>query len=696
MGRIWTNGSGLALNATNLNSLEGDVGRSVKPWAANTDYTAGQAVIDPTGNFVTANSTHTSGASYTAAHWTTPYAGKATDTTAQQARQAVAQIQSVPRIAPAGMGWGYFRLITVTDSGTNPKYDFAVNVALTSSNFDFLKTATDGSDIQFRGADGVTVLDHWVESWSLPNLTASVWVKVPYIAAGSTVTLRLYYGAKAQVVPTSNLRRALTLGADFDDQSARVAHPAISSPTVIAQMSDFSGATTGPHTLSLLDYGTDAASPNGYRFWGYIGLQNNAGSNVYIAFSHDAKNWAKQSAAILTGSHRWPDVKRDSTGLYHMIVAEASSSRLDRYTSSDGLTNWTLAETVVPYSSGTYKVGNPYVMVDPISGLYYLYYMFNQQSPVTRGEIRVRRATTIQGLTQAPDVRIFETPLVLAAPAVAYFDGLYWMYVEDYDNSTPVWRSQVYTSTTPTGPWLPATNSMLVTDNEACMRPYVVDGQLLLFSSIFDGASTWTLDERTATPARGTAALPYTSTYPLHAWGGYAVANMLDDAPGQHVGQVACPTGGPANQQSVYADKQHPAGFALKASVKRVAGTYWYFRWALDFNGVGYRCYIGNTGAQWSKISGWGGSNTVITSPTISNYWTAGYNTVEVKITPAGVLTVALNGNTVISATDTTYDRAGYLSLEASAGETWNYDYFFVRPYDGSDPAVTVGSENVA
>jgi hypothetical protein len=77
MGRIWTNGSGLALNATNLNSLESDVSASVKPWAANTAYTAGQAVIAPGGNVVTANANHTSGASYTPGNWTIPAAGTA-------------------------------------------------------------------------------------------------------------------------------------------------------------------------------------------------------------------------------------------------------------------------------------------------------------------------------------------------------------------------------------------------------------------------------------------------------------------------------------------------------------------------------------------------------------------------------------------------------------------------------------------
>jgi hypothetical protein len=71
--RNWTNGGGLAVNATNLNAMETDIanalaGNGVK-WQPNTAYTAGQQVISPNGDLVKAFESHTSGTTYTPANW---------------------------------------------------------------------------------------------------------------------------------------------------------------------------------------------------------------------------------------------------------------------------------------------------------------------------------------------------------------------------------------------------------------------------------------------------------------------------------------------------------------------------------------------------------------------------------------------------------------------------------------------------
>lgn len=76
MGRIWTNGSGLALNAANLNGLENDVAASVKPWAPNTYYAAAQPVVEPGGTLVICNTAHLSGATYNSASWNSNTPGR--------------------------------------------------------------------------------------------------------------------------------------------------------------------------------------------------------------------------------------------------------------------------------------------------------------------------------------------------------------------------------------------------------------------------------------------------------------------------------------------------------------------------------------------------------------------------------------------------------------------------------------------
>lgn len=79
MTRIWTNvpagttapAGTLALNAADLNAMEADIStaKAIR-WTPNTSYTAGQAVLSPSGDVVTANTTFTSGSSYNSANWT--------------------------------------------------------------------------------------------------------------------------------------------------------------------------------------------------------------------------------------------------------------------------------------------------------------------------------------------------------------------------------------------------------------------------------------------------------------------------------------------------------------------------------------------------------------------------------------------------------------------------------------------------
>src|SRR5690348_12029756 len=94
MSRTWANGGPPFLNADNLNALEADVttalgvpdaalaGRVVAgataaalnatyvpQWKPLTAYTAGQAVLSPAGDTVTAKTSFTSGSSFSASNW---------------------------------------------------------------------------------------------------------------------------------------------------------------------------------------------------------------------------------------------------------------------------------------------------------------------------------------------------------------------------------------------------------------------------------------------------------------------------------------------------------------------------------------------------------------------------------------------------------------------------------------------------
>ena len=91
-----------------------------------------------------------------------------------------------------GHAWSYRRAVTITCPCTQTQTDYQVQVSLDAS-FDFGNAQTDGSDLRVTASDGVTQIPFWIESWNPPT-SASIWVKVPEIPAGSGTTIYLYYG----------------------------------------------------------------------------------------------------------------------------------------------------------------------------------------------------------------------------------------------------------------------------------------------------------------------------------------------------------------------------------------------------------------------------------------------------------------------------------------------------------------------
>jgi len=96
-------------------------------------------------------------------------------------------------------GWTYRRAVTITEQSGSTLTDYQVRIELNSSNFDFSKANTDGSDIRFTEDDGTTLLNYWIEKWDDANEEAVIWVKVPSIPANSDVTIYMYYGNPSAV-----------------------------------------------------------------------------------------------------------------------------------------------------------------------------------------------------------------------------------------------------------------------------------------------------------------------------------------------------------------------------------------------------------------------------------------------------------------------------------------------------------------
>lgn len=92
-------------------------------------------------------------------------------------------------------GWTYWRDITIDHTVVDAELtDFPVPITLTSENFDFSKARSDGYDIRFTRADGVTLLKYERVSHDQAGQTAEYWVKVPFINADVDTIIRVYYG----------------------------------------------------------------------------------------------------------------------------------------------------------------------------------------------------------------------------------------------------------------------------------------------------------------------------------------------------------------------------------------------------------------------------------------------------------------------------------------------------------------------
>lgn len=87
------------------------------------------------------------------------------------------------------------------------------------------KCKTDFSDLRFTGADGVTLLNYWIESISgvSPNQLATIWINFPFIDTADT-TFYMYYGNAAASAVSSGVNtfdkfENFEWGADEDNLS---------------------------------------------------------------------------------------------------------------------------------------------------------------------------------------------------------------------------------------------------------------------------------------------------------------------------------------------------------------------------------------------------------------------------------------------------------------------------------------------
>ncbi len=109
----------------------------------------------------------------------------------------------------SGSAWNYSRSITLSPS--TPEDDYQIEVVLSSSDFDYGKTDTNGDDLRFYDSSN-NLLDYYIDNWNIGG-TSTIWVKV--INSGTSFITMKYGNSLA--LPLSNATSTFVFYDDFED-----------------------------------------------------------------------------------------------------------------------------------------------------------------------------------------------------------------------------------------------------------------------------------------------------------------------------------------------------------------------------------------------------------------------------------------------------------------------------------------------
>lgn len=238
-------------------------------------------------------------------------------------------------------------------SGATNLVDFPVLVSLTDANLR-LAAKTDGSDILFTAADGVTRLNYEIEQYSSATGQLTAWVSVPSLSPSANTVLYVYYGnpdATSQQNGTgvwdANYKGVWHLTNSAADSTTLHANgTAVGAPGSAAGKTGNAGLLNG--SSQYYNIGTNAAYNVGAQLtveaWVYyqgIGLNN----GIVVM---------KQNATGATGA-AYSLLVQTASGKPTLSVATTSTPWAD-YAASSALTQNTWNHLVGTYQSGALKL----------------------------------------------------------------------------------------------------------------------------------------------------------------------------------------------------------------------------------------------------------------------------------------------------------------------------------------------------
>jgi hypothetical protein len=160
-----------------------------------------------------------------------------------------------------------------------------------------------------------------------------------------------------------------------------------------------------------------------------------------------------------------------------MFLNNINNKDVELWTSTNGIT-FTESGTVLTTAYDEWT--NPFVWLNPNNGLWYLYWEQGYDSG-DWWEIMARTSSTITGFSTASDTVVMNvtTPYNNAYPTVMYTSGEYWLLTEALASANSgLWCVNAWYSTSPTSGYTLASNSPMLTDDEACPQIFLTSNNV--------------------------------------------------------------------------------------------------------------------------------------------------------------------------------------------------------------------------
>ncbi len=211
-------------------------------------------------------------------------------------------------------GWSYRKLKTI--NGTTAGYQINYQMKLTVHNSTGTDTpgnvylngsaGSDFGDLRFTKSDGVTLLDHWIESYT-SGVSATVWVEIDYIPPSpNNVSIYLYYGNPGAASASSGTA-TFDLFDDFSGSSLDTGkwNNNVGSTTVSGGELNLTGAAL---VVSKTGFSYPRRMVTRAKFvsdLGFVGMVNSSGfSSTTLHGSRDSMDIYSHTAGLYFGSRK--------------------------------------------------------------------------------------------------------------------------------------------------------------------------------------------------------------------------------------------------------------------------------------------------------------------------------------------------------------------------------------------------------